>query len=105
MEGKRLREILNSFVESDYNLIVVFNPVCREDTQRVILFNDYTTPRTGIDNYTVRGKDVTDLVESLKTNSFEIPGKMDLGISSRIESIPIYSYLFFKDYSFELIRK
>jgi hypothetical protein len=105
MEGKRLREILNSFVESDYNLIVVFNPVCKEMTQRILLFNDYIIPRTGIDNYTVRGRDITDLVESLKVNSFEVPGKMDLGLSSKIETLPVYSYLFFKDYSFEIIRK
>lgn len=104
MDGKRFREVLNAFVQSDYNLIVVFNPHCREETKRIILFSSYETPRQGITTYTIKGKDLTDLVEALKVNAFEIPGKTDLGLNHKIEELPVYTYQFSSDYSFELIR-
>lgn len=104
MDGRRFRELLNSFVTSNYNIIVVFNPHCKEETQRVILFSSYTCPRQGIFEYTIKGQDITDLVEDLKVNSFEIPGKVDLGLSTKIDSISSYTYIFSQDYSMELIR-
>jgi len=102
--NRRLREILHSFAQSDYNVLTIYNPHCKESTQRIIIFSNYTSPRQGISEYTIQGQDITDLIESLKTNSFEVPGKVDLGISTKIETIPRYSYVFSPDYSMELIR-
>lgn len=105
MERRRYREILLRFAESDYNVITLFQPLCRELTEKVILFQSYDTPRPGVSNYTVKGKDITDLVESLIAHSFEIPGQADLGLGVKIEQLPVYTYCFSGDYSFELIRK
>jgi len=101
---ERLRELLNYFVQSDYNVIMMYNPQCRESTQRIIIYRSYITPNNAIFSYTVNGKDITKLIENLKVSNYITPHQSDLGIANQVNEIPNFTYEFSKDYSFELVR-
>ena len=101
---EKLRELLSSFAQSDYNVIVIYNPQCKESTQRIIAYRSYTVPEHGVSRYRIDGKDITKLVENLKLSNYIIPSQSDLGIANQIDAIPNLTYEFSSDYAFEMIR-
>jgi hypothetical protein len=101
---ERLRELLNYFAQSMYNVIVMYHPQYKESTQRIIAYRSYTIPGHGVFSYRVDGKDITKLIENLKLNNSISPIQPDLAITNQIDVIANLTYEFSSDYAFEMIR-
>ncbi|MCD7972848.1 MAG: hypothetical protein LUG18_09320 [Candidatus Azobacteroides sp.] len=101
---ERVRQLLNYFVKSNYNVIIMYNPQCREYTQRIIIYRSYVIPNHKVFSYTVNGKDITRLIENLRLNPYITLSQLDFSIPNQVSSIPDHIYEFSKEYAFESIR-
>jgi len=97
---ERLRELLSYFAQHNYNVIVLYNPQCKESTQRIVVYHSYSIPNDGNHSYTINGRDITKLIENLSISSQQ----SGLGITYQVNGLPKLTYEFSKDYAFELIR-
>lgn len=101
LEVKKVREIINQ-LSKYYQVIHVYNPICKEETEQYIIFDSYVIPNQGTFSYTINGKDITDFITKY-VHVGSISNIEDV-LKVEIENIEKRQYLFGKDYSFRIVK-
>ena len=100
LEIKRVRSIVDE-LSKHYQIIHIFNPISREQSERYIVYDNYTIPNQVTHAYSVMGKDITNFIaKQVAGNVSDLEGIL----KTEIDYIEKKQYSFGKDYSFEIVR-
>jgi len=97
----RVQNFLLALSKEGHQILIIYNPRCREETFRVFIYTRLDCPMDrAVYNYTVEGIDITDLTQ---TNFLNFSSGMIASLKLQIEKMQAYRYKFSADYSYELV--